>query len=322
MQSNGITPVKSMPKFRSKDDVATRYLADYNADVSRGNITYRLAVKKYFESFEALDTYLGIDRTPIELVMYDKDVLDTKVYDVMAIESEMISAAILDKYDANISYSIRKHYGSITDYFSQLDVDYYEKPYVPFRWGAENIKRQLMRWIREGKHVNYTYVAKYHSGIILASRKIYGGYAELFEACGLNYDDYRTDTSMASFYGRKLEDIFEEILNELSCEYEREPSVDNCRPDFVMGSDWVDIKLSEWTIHISDCDTIKKYEPHCETLTIVFLRGNKSLNKMITDKTRIVNIGFYIEQMPREKRGYFYERLDGIERELSEKEAV
>lgn len=322
LKANGIDPIHTVKKFSSKDDVASKYLSDINSGIKRSDISYTASIKKYFGTVDALEEYLGIKKEPEQLIVYDIGTINSKVHEILSKESDRITVKTLDSYDKNIVYSIRKHYGNITNYFSQLDVDYYAKPYVPFRWDAENVKRQLMRWIREGKPVNYTYVAMKHNGIIVAARKFYGGWAELFEACGLNYDDYRTDTDMASFYGKQLEDIFADILDTLQIKYEREPHIDNCRPDFVIGNEWVDVKLSEWTIHISDCDTLKKYEPHCETLTIVFLRGNKQLNKKITDKTRIVNIGFYIDQLPREKRGYFYGLLDEIERQLGEKEVA
>lgn len=322
LKANGIEPVMELYRFKSKEEVAEKYRQDKLKGVGYYDIDYHSYIDKFFGGVTNIEKYLGIYEEPYEYKLLKKSEIDEKVYDIINKEHERINTKILDKYDKNIVYSIRKHYGNITDYFSQLDVDYYAKPYVPFRWDAENVKRQLMRWIREGKPVNYTYVAMKHNGIIVAARKFYGGWAELFEACGLNYDDYRTDTDMASFYGKQLEDIFAEILDTLHIKYEREPHIDNCRPDFVIGNEWIDVKLSEWTIHISDCDTLKKYEPHCETLTIVFLRGNKQLNKKITDKTRIVNIGFYIDQLPREKRGYFYGLLDKIERQLGEKEVA
>lgn len=283
----------------------------------------KFGITNSFSDFKTLEDRLTIESG---YLIYTREEIDKLIYRLIVVKRSEgisnISARTIREYDDNLLPSIQKLYGTLTDYFSQLDINYYTKPYVPFRWDAENIKRQLMRWIREGTPVNYTYVATKHRGILDASRRFYGGWEQLFKSCNLNYDDYRTDTNMASYFGRQLEDVFEEILIALGVEYEREPNIKRCRPDFTKGTDWLDVKLSEWTIHISDCDTIKKYEPHCDSLTIVFLRGNKTINKQITDKTRLVNINHYIEQLPREKRGYFYEQLNEIEAKLDEKQTA
>lgn len=301
-----------MPRFDSKEEVASKYKQDFDRGLTRKDITYRKAVNRYFGSLEALEKYLGIYENPHIFFLYDKANLDSLIYKIYENEEDRINAKLLDSIDKNIVYSIRTHYKSITEYFSQLDLDFYRKPYVPFKWDAENTKRQLMRWIREGKPVNYTYVARKHGGIIEASRKFYGNYEGLFEACGYSYDDFRTDTTLASFFGRELEDVFESILIDLKQDYVRQPSVNGCHPDFVVGDTWYDAKLSEWTISLADCGTVKKYEPHCKELVIVFLRGNTDLNKSLSEKTKLINIYHYVNMLPKEKQNQYKTKLDEI----------
>jgi hypothetical protein len=319
LKANGIKPNQVRREFKSKEDVTKAYLEDVSKGIKKSDMRY---IKNFFDSVEELERYLGIFEEPEPQVyeIYDKDTLETLVYEIYSNEAEKVTVEILNNYDQNIVYSIRHHYNSILSYFSQLDIDFYAKPYVPFRWDAENTKRQLMRWIREGKAVNYTSVAYRHSGIIDASRKIYGSYEGLFNACGLNYDEYRTDTSLASFYGRSLENVFENILKDLEIAHVRQPEINGCHPDFVSGRTWYDAKLSEWTISFADCTTVKKYEPHCDNLVIVFLRGNKDTDKQLTEKTRLVNIHKFVNMLPVEKRSKHISALEEIESNINSNE--
>jgi hypothetical protein len=322
LEANGITPNNVKRRFMSKEELAYTYKQDLEKGVNRGDIRYRHHIEKYFGSAKNLEKHLGIfiESDEETLMIYEKSLLDEKVYEIHSKEFEKISTEILNNFDRNIVFSIKHHYGSVTDYFSQLDVDYYSKPYVPFRWDAENTKRQLLRWIREGKPVNYTAIAHRHKGLIVAARKYYGNYEGLFSACGLDYDEYRTDTTLASFYGRALEDVFENILSDLEIKYVRQPEINDCHPDFVSGRTWYDAKLSEWTINFADCITVKKYEPHCDSLIIVFLRGNKDTDKRLTEKTRLVNIYKYVDMLPSEKRSKYINALEEIESNVNSNE--
>jgi hypothetical protein len=310
LRANGIEPTRIRREFNSKDDVAKAYKEDIDKGVRKSSIQY---FKQYFDTVEDIERYLGIYEEPTAYELYDKDVLDTLVYEIYSNEAEKVTVEILNNYDQNIVYSIRHHYNSILSYFSQLDVDFYAKPYVPFRWDAENTKRQLMRWIREGKPVNYTSVAYKHSGILDASRRFYGSYEGLFGACGLNYDEYRTDTNLASYYGGELEDVFADILSDLRIEYKRHLPINGCHPDFVSGKTWYDAKLSEWTISLADCQTVRKYEPHCDDLVIVFLRGSRDTDRMLSTKTRLVNVFKFVSMLPDDKQRYYTAVLNEIE---------
>jgi hypothetical protein len=311
--ANGIKP---KAKIRTKEEVMAEYLSDKNAGKLRSKLPYWNAVKRHFGSFDELEKQLGIYEEPHNYEVYERNKLDEKVFDVLTKEKDVISSNILDTHDKNIVYSIRNYFTSVQDYFNELDIDYYAKPRVPFKWTPENTKRQLMRWIREGYPVNYTYTASKHTGIIEASRRFYGGWEGLFTACGLNYEDYRIDTTQASFYGSKFEDLLAEYFAEMNLLFRREPEINGCHPDFVVGNNWVDAKLSEWTINLADCGTVKKYEPHCDMLMIVYLRGNQDVDKKIGTKTRLVSFANLVKRLPEHKREYFYNRINEINEKL------
>ncbi len=128
---------------------------------------------------------------------------------------------------------------------------------------------------------------------------------------------YQIDTGMASFYGRVFEDIVGDVLTELGFEYSKETDTE-LRPDFIIDDHWVDAKLSQWTIYLPNCATIEKYEPPCSKLTIVFLRGDKTLDRKISKKTRIVNVTQLLKKLPKNRRLYFLEKVNEIEVRLNE----
>lgn len=320
LEVNGYTPVVRMRKFPSAESVVAQYVADIKSGIKRGDITYTNAIKKFFGSVAELDKRLGLEQA--EKVVHttlDKTEIASRVSLLLKMPYANISQQVLDDFDADLSYSIKQHYGSINDYFSSIDIDRYKQPYTPFRWTKENILWQIKRWIREGYPLNYTSIAMSHKGIIVACRKHYGGYSGAFEALGLNYDDYCADTALASRQGHVFENVLAEIFTELGHKFERTPEINGCHPDFVMGNHWIDAKLSEWTVHLADCETVKKYRPHCEKLTIVYLRGKskKTMEYRKESDFTLMHVSELLKQLPFDKQTYFQDKLDGILQKLN-----
>jgi hypothetical protein len=180
-----------------------------------------------------------------------------------------------------------------------------------------SIISEIWRRYAEGLPLNYSAIRTDDDSLRRRSTALFGGWRYAVEAAGFNYDDVRVDTDMASYYGYKLEMLFGELLTELRVEFEQYAH-SRFNPDYVLTHGrWIDVKLSEWTISNDDYETITRYEPYCRSLTIVFLRG-RDIDRMITRKTRLINIRRYVKQLPRHKRGYFYARLNAIENELKE----
>lgn len=183
------------------------------------------------------------------------------------------------------------------------------------KWTKPACRIHLLKMIRNGEPVNYTAVAQRHTRFLKAVRKLFGGYRELFEDLGLNYDDYRTDTDLASYYGYQFEGIVGEILDELGIPYQRGIKINGCVPDFVTPDGWIDAKLSRWSIAMPDNDTVPRYEKECDALTIIYLRGARKIEK-IREKTTVMSVYKLIERLPKEKQAVFIERLEQIESEL------
>lgn len=323
LKANGITPKRATPRNDwTKEELINIYLHEIKSGISRKEISNRGAIYKLFGSVSNLRVEIGLDKPQQAKKILTKNTIDFLVNQALKMDIDKISEQLLDELDENLTYSIKYYYGSTPNYFSTIDIDRYKKPYTSFRWTKENIVWQLKRWIREGYPVNYTAVQTNHKGIIVASRKFFGSYKKAFEYAGLNYEDYRVDTTMASVQGAKFEDILANILTDLEMVYERTPSINGCHPDFVIGEHWIDAKLSEWTVNLADCDTVHKYMPHCKKLTIIYLRKMKEDTIITSDiGFDMIHVSELLKVLPNEKRYKYEVSLENILETLKENEA-
>lgn len=312
--ANGFEPKRKSPrKDWTKEELKRIYLEEIQSGVRREDVSNTHAIRRLFGGIAQLRQELGLDAPQVENTLLSRISIDCYINQALKMDVDYLSEQLLDELDANLTYSIKHHYGSISNYFSILDIDRYKKPYTPFTWTKENIVWQLERWIREGYPVNYTAIQSRHKGIIVASRRLFGSYKKAFEYAGLNYDDYRIDTAMASRQGAEFENVVAEILTDLGIEYLREPSISGCHPDFVIGKHWIDAKLSEWTVSFADCSTIHKYTPHCRRLTIVYLRKLKDetirTNELGID---MIHVSELLKELPEDKAYDYQRKLDAI----------
>lgn len=115
--------------------------------------------------------------------------------------------------------------------------------------------------------------------------------------------------------GKRFEELVGELLQEINIRFTKYNSgIRGCEPDFILDkSHWMDAKLSEHTVFNSE--TMKKYEPHIEKLTIIYLRKTSQLEyrRMVTPKTELVHISHYMESLSPERRSYYNEILKDIE---------
>lgn len=116
--------------------------------------------------------------------------------------------------------------------------------------------------------------------------------------------------------GKQFEEIVGEILKETGIVFTKYNSdVKGCLPDFILSqSHWIDAKLSEHTVFGSQ--TMQKYEPHIEKLTIIYLRKTSQLEyrRMVSPKTELVHISHIMEPLLEEQKAYYNELLKEIEK--------
>lgn len=175
----------------------------------------------------------------------------------------------------------------------------------------QSVINEITRRYDEGFPVNYSAVRTQDDALRRRCTSLFGGYGNAVEAAGFDYDDFRTDTNMASYYGIIFENVVKELFSELSIGY-GEYGDKSVNPDLVLSYNrWIDVKLSEWSVDNKDCATIEKYLPYCRSLSIVYLRGRTG-ERMYNDKIRLINVSEYVKQLPRAKRGYFYAKINEI----------
>lgn len=116
--------------------------------------------------------------------------------------------------------------------------------------------------------------------------------------------------------GKQFELLVARLFSEINLSFTKYNSgIKGCIPDFILSkTHWLDAKLSEHTIFRSE--TIQKYEPYVDKLTIVYLRKTSQLEwrRMVTPKTELVHISFYLNQLPEARRSYYEEILNEIEK--------
>lgn len=99
--------------------------------------------------------------------------------------------------------------------------------------------------------------------------------------------------------GCEFERLVKEIFDYLSYDYVSKYSVDNCRPDFVVGSTWYDAKLSKSTVHNNGCETLEKYTKHTDALTIIYAIDD---SHTIDDRCDFISIEDYKPHISTELR--------------------
>ena len=115
--------------------------------------------------------------------------------------------------------------------------------------------------------------------------------------------------------GKQFEVLVGELLQEINIPFTKyKCSIKGCEPDFILNeSHWIDAKLSEHTVFNSE--TMQKYEPHVEKLTIIYLRKTSQLEykRMVSPKTELVHISHYMGNLTEVRRAYYEEILKEIE---------
>jgi hypothetical protein len=148
------------------------------------------------------------------------------------------------------------------------------------------------------------------------AREAFGSWENAIEAAGIDYGIIKQDTSTLAPLGHEFESVLSEILTDLNVSF-KQYDHGKYRPDFVVDNEWIDAKLSQSTFRTKDDNgltCVDKYEPYCDKLTIVFLRGDKDCDVDVTDKTRLVNVYKYVNKLPEVLRNKYRTRLNDIER--------
>lgn len=176
-------------------------------------------------------------------------------------------------------------------------------------WDESKIIEILQSRAKEDKILNSSYMRYHHPNLIAATCMYFGSYRKACESAGIDYNSILTKDFSLSKTGLIFEYFLGELLSELKIIYTKGYN-DTIRPDFVLpNNQWMDAKLSEWTEAYS---TIKKYEPLCEGLTLVYLRGDKKSSNRVSNKTKKISVYQLISRLPKEKRETYIQEANWI----------
>ena len=260
-----------------------------------------------------------------------KEETKEKVLNALANGTEPTRIALEKEID-KLSRSINVNFGGIEElkeYCGFCAID--DKPsegksktntYRSNLTNSEGIKREIIRMWYIGAPMNYSYVREKRRHVLNAVNEHIGSWREAVESIGLDYEDISVTTNVLSECGTEFEEIFAEILTELSYEYIREgEGLADIMPDFKLKPDfilpnwrWIDCKLSEWT---DIRETIIRYHDESPNeITIVYLRGrNHKIKRGRKWKYEHISVYQFTKQLPKDRRVYYETKL----REVAEK---
>ncbi|MEW9139071.1 hypothetical protein ACQGSH_22210 [Bacillus wiedmannii] len=231
-------------------------------------------------------------------------------------QGEDISTSSVKKHSIGLYKSAVKLFGSwkkTIEYFNfkYEDITKCKRNY----WNAELVTQKVKGLHEKGINISSGYIQMYHSDLYNQGRYLFGSWECAVESAGIKFDEVREDADTISYYGYKFEEVLKDLLLDLQMDYEyQNRDITGIRPDFTNGVKIIDAKLSQWTYYRSE--TIQKYEPHCKLLTIVYLRGNKNIDKMLTPKTRLLSVYKLTKQLPHSKRKKYIHWLNTIKNEI------
>lgn len=310
LRSNGATP--RLMSDEEISNISNDIVSLYNEGLSVKKVSESLLI-----SVKVVDKVLKdlqVDMRHIEPYLSKQEVDDflIRICDELG-DKQITSPKFKECYPTEFR-SIKKVYGNLGNGFSSCGAYVLDKK-VPKSWSKSFLIGQIKQAVKEGYPINCDYIIKNASSARAYAQKVFGGWREALEASGVNYDELLKKSHKYSYFGHRFEAILGEILTDLGIKYEK-INHGPLQPDFAIGDEWIDAKLSQTTAFSSGCDTIEKYEPHCEKLTIVYLRGNGS-GRSVSDKTTLTHVSYYTDKLRKDRRDYFNEKLRNINDDLT-----
>lgn len=141
-------------------------------------------------------------------------------------------------------------------------------------------------------------------------KKVYGSVEQCLEKLGFERDIY--SNNILIMMGRKFEQVFNDILNELEVKFRYNKRLSNgLAPDFYLYNEKtiIDTKLSSWTTSIES--DIHNYSDHCDKLIFVYLREGNTLPKL-KDKVELISVYDFISELPVNRQNYYKTELKNI----------
>lgn len=255
-----------------------------------------------------------------ELVRLDNQGFDLSHSNIRKSKTELYSAMI-NRKDTFKSYKEAMEYAGI-------DIEKHRKgpkPSIYSNMRKQTLIRVIKELHRKGESLNATSI---DVNLYNAIRKKFGSWLVGIEATGLDSELIYRNISDEIKRGYQFEKLVEYMFRKLNeCyDYHDVFNLENekgekitCVPDFSKGTDiWIDAKLHSWTSTIKD--TIQKYIPHTNNLTILFLKGNN--RHSYNDKLNFIPIDNYYKDLEIAELGFLIEKFELLKERLLNKDEM
>lgn len=205
----------------------------------------------------------------------------------------------IKKEDIRLYKAIERHFERLNDAkeFAGIPVTQQKK------YTKAYIRKFLKELHEENKPMNPSHMWVNNKHFMRAVEREFGTYRNVIEELGIEYDSILVTDQTRATLGIEFEDTLEILFDRLGMEYTREPFIfQELHPDFRMENDrvWYEAKLMESTL---GSDVVKKYEPHCETLNIVYLVGREGSRKYAgKENVNVMNVNELIGDDEKIKR--------------------
>ncbi|WP_368247383.1 hypothetical protein [Clostridium perfringens] len=202
---------------------------------------------------------------------------------------------------------------------------------ITAKWDKESLKDWLLKRLEAGEPCNFTAVQNKHvfSRII----DIYGTYSALWEACNLNYEEYKqnlmkefegsicTLSYQLSLVGYSFENLMDNIISSLGIGYTKHQlKGTKLMPDYIMQDGEVlgDAKLTYG--YNNTHETIKKYSPYCTRLELYFLNSNFEYKQSKVNNTDIIyyNVDKLIKCLPEEQQEVYSNKVRDLRKAVED----
>jgi transposase len=314
LSENGIKPYYNLNISEHEDEVISLYIGGKSGlEISR---LTGIGESSIYELLKRNNIDADGSRYGIKPTLTKEDTMDFVKGLIKQSSNERLSThAVKNEYP--VEYHSIKFYYKALSYAVVLSGVFVLDKGIPKRWSKKFLIEQIKLGYKQGEFLNNEYLNKgFGNSAVTFGRGAFGSWENAVKAAGLNYEDIRQDGSMLAPLGHEFESVVSEILTDLNVSF-KQYDHDKYRPDFVVNNEWIDAKLSQSTFRTKDDNgltCVDKYEPYCDKLTIVFLRGNKECDMNVTNKTRLVNVYTYVNKLPEVLRNKYRTKLDDIER--------
>jgi hypothetical protein len=214
-----------------------------------------------------------------------------------------------------------KYFKSWKNAVEKSGINYSFKRQIPkgyvspnLKWTKEKVINTLLNLHQSGQLLTSTNIQKKYQTLYQATKYYFDSWEDVMDGLGIDrYKELKKSSNSLRKCGQMFEVVLDELLVELGYKYKKYAH-SHFKPDYIFNKfHWGDAKLSEDSIFHPYCNTVDNYEKHCKLLTIVYLRGDKEKDEMITRKTRLISVYKLFNHLPKEKQFYFLKKFEELE---------